>query len=157
MTSTRRRIGMGATVLVLAVGLGACGGGDDGGSGASEPERKAAGEALTACLANRTPAQVTLTAGTDAGNGCASGPNVTWSYEANGRPFTVEAFVQSGAPIARLQQASGAYDFCQNFHKVANGPALTVGVRFSPYQITSRRLDGNRLEIAFEPGTQAAC
>lgn len=146
-----------ATVLVLAVGLGACGGGDGdgGGSGAVAPERKASGDALTACLANRTPAQVTLADGTETGNGCASGPSVSWSYDANGRPFRVAAFVQSGAPIARLQQESGSYDFCQNFHKVENGSALTVGVRFSPYQITSRRLDGNRLEIVLEPGTQS--
>ena len=146
---------MGATVLVPAVGLGACGGGGDGGSGAAAPERKAAGDALTACLTNRTPARVTLADGTDTGNGCASGPGVTWSYDANGRPFRAEAFVQSGAPIARLQQASGSLDVRRNFHRATNGSALTLGVRFSPYQMTSRRLDGNRLEIVLEPGTRS--
>lgn len=155
MVPTVRRIGLAVAVVALAVGAVACGGGND--EADAPTDRKAAGGDVAACLVNTTPAQVRLSQGADEGGGCAAGPTVKWSYDAGGRPFDVVAFVQRGAPVARLQQDSGAYDFCQNFHEVANGPALTVGVRGSPYQITSRRLDGDRLAITLEPGTSKAC
>ena len=152
---TVRRLGLGVAMVALALGVVACSGGSD--KADAPVARKAAGGDLTACLVNRTPAQVSLTQGTDDGGGCGTGSSLSWSFDGNGRPFAVAAFVQSGSPIARLQQESGAYDFCQNVHKVANGPAQTTRVRLSPYQITSRRLAGERLEITLESGTSATC